>query len=172
MWKLADVKYGLYGMTESVMNASTILLKSHSSSTISIVAPALARVKVEPGLRVSIHLTNSTHKEQKPSYISSRSSTKLPSPSSTSDTSLRSTPSSFSSTQSIKPKKFFSHSANLLVCPDAKTSLRNSIFIPPHCQRPFTTSIFQRRCQLHSSARPSIFGSHECQIYGRDGEML
>lgn len=64
VWDLTTGKYRLYGLTVSVMAASTVLLTPRSSSTLSTATLALRRVKVEPGERVSIDLSESSDDER------------------------------------------------------------------------------------------------------------
>jgi hypothetical protein len=70
------------------MNATTVLLTPRSSSILCTEAPLLSRVKIEPCLRVSIDLSDSSDEEERPSHPSSA---KRPSPSSSRD-SRRTTP--------------------------------------------------------------------------------
>ena len=90
VWKLKPGRYRVFGLSES-MNASTVLLTPRNSSTLCTEAPLLSRVKIEPGLRVSIDLSDSSDDEGRPSHPSIRSSAKRPSPSSSQD-SRRTTP--------------------------------------------------------------------------------
>jgi hypothetical protein len=91
VWKLKPGRYRLFGLSES-MNATTVLLTPCSSSTLCTEAPLLSCVKIEPDVRVSIDLSDSSDNERRPSHPSIRSSAKRPSPSSSQD-SRRTTPS-------------------------------------------------------------------------------
>jgi hypothetical protein len=79
VWKLKPGRYRVFGLSES-MNASIVLLTPHSSSTLCTEAPLLSRVKIEPGLRISIDLSDSSDDEERPSHPSIRYSAKRPSP--------------------------------------------------------------------------------------------
>src|ERR1700738_138167 len=62
-WLLNPGKYRVYGVSESVLDASTELLTSRESSTVCIETPVLSKVKVEPGLDTIHELSDDTENE-------------------------------------------------------------------------------------------------------------
>lgn len=130
MWKLQPGQYHLFGLTESVINASTVLLTPRSSSTISTVVSLFPRVKSAPGLEVRIDISNSSDDEKKSSVQSRRPSSMLLPPSSHSENTLKSTPSSLPSPQTPKPKHILPSLQRLGSMSRNKTILKKSISIP------------------------------------------
>ena len=138
VWKLKPGRYRVYGLSES-MNASTVLLTPRSSSTLCTEVPLLYRVKIEPGVRVSIDLSDSSDDEGRPSLPPIRSSAKRPSPSSSQD-SHRTTPLIIPS-QSTKLKNILPSLRSLGSMPGSKSILKklnydsirteNVDFLPP-----------------------------------------
>ena len=62
-WLLNPGKYRVYGVSESVLDASTELLPSRESSTVCIETPVFSKVKVEPGLDTIHELSDDTENE-------------------------------------------------------------------------------------------------------------
>ena len=66
IYRLVPGKYKVYGLTNSVMEASTVLLTPRESSTCTLSTPRLVPVKIEPGLRHTIDLSQSSDDEHAP----------------------------------------------------------------------------------------------------------
>ena len=104
VWILKPGRYRVYGLSESIRNASTVLLTPRSSSTMCTEPPLLSRVKIEPDQRVSIDLTDTSDDEGRPSIPPIRPTNNRPSPSSSHD-SRRTIPSILPS-QSTEERRF------------------------------------------------------------------
>jgi len=77
-WLLKPSKFRAYGLTDSLLNASTDVLTPRESSTISVPTPMVSRIKVESGLHTIYQLSDDSDNEtvripQGPDHSSAKS---------------------------------------------------------------------------------------------------